>query len=49
MQAYRTINCNDVEVIAVIKTSPDSKEWWQYFNESIAPMPAQQKAQFINK
>jgi hypothetical protein len=49
MQAYRTINCNDVEVIAVIKTSPDPKEWWQYFNESLLPMPAGQKAAFMNK
>jgi len=49
MQAYRMINCNDVEVIAVINTSPDPKEWWQYFNDSIAPMPAGQKAGFMNK
>ena len=49
MQNYRCINCNDVEVIAVINTSPDPKEWWQYFNDSIAPMPANQKAGFMNK
>jgi hypothetical protein len=49
MQNYRCINCNDVEVIAVISTSPDPKEWWQYFNDSIAPMPANQKAGFMNK
>jgi hypothetical protein len=49
MQAYRTINCNDVEVIAVINTSPDPKEWWQYFNESLLPMAAGQKAAFMNK
>jgi hypothetical protein len=49
LQAYRTINCNDVEVIAVINTSPDPKEWWQYFNESLLPMPAQQKLTFMNK
>jgi hypothetical protein len=49
LQAYRTINCNDVEVIAVINTSPDPKEWWQYFNESLLPMAAGQKATFMNK
>lgn len=49
MQNYRCINCNEVEVIAVINTSPDPKEWWQYFNESLSPMPAAQKAAFMNK
>lgn len=49
MQNYRCINCNDVEVVAVIKTSPDPKEFWQYFNDKIAPMPAVQKAAFMNK
>lgn len=49
MQNYRCINCNDVEVIAVINTSPDATEWWKYFNESIASMPAQQKVTFMNK
>jgi hypothetical protein len=49
LQNYRCINCNDVETIAVIQTSPDPKQWWQYFNESILPMPAQQKATFMNK
>ena len=49
MQNYRCVNCNDVEVIAVINTSPDPKAWWQYFNESLLPMPAGQKAAFMNK
>lgn len=49
LQNYRCINCNDVEVIAVINTSPDPKEWWQYFNESLLPMPGGQKAAFMNK
>ena len=49
MQNYRCINCNDVEVVAVINTSPNATEWWKYFNESIAPMPPGQKAQFMNK
>lgn len=49
LQNYRCINCNDVEIIAVINTSPDPKEWWQYFNESILPMPVGQKTTFMNK
>ena len=49
LQNWRMINCNDVEVIAVINTSPDPKEWWQYFNDSIQPLPAGQKAAFMNK
>jgi len=49
MQAYRMINCNDVEVIAIIKTYPDQKEWWQYFNDNIYPLAADQKALFMNK
>ena len=49
MQNYRCINCNDVEVIAVISTASNAIEWWKYFNESIAPLPAGQKAAFMNK
>jgi hypothetical protein len=48
LQDYRMINCNDVEVISVIKTSPDATEFWKYFNESLLPMSSQQKAHFIN-
>ncbi len=49
LQNWRMINCNDVDVIAVIKTSPDPKEWWQYFNDSIRPLAAAHKAAFMNK
>ena len=48
LQAYRMVNCDDVEVVSVIKTSPDPTEFWKYFNENLAPMPAEQKARFIN-
>lgn len=48
MQSYRMINCNDVDLIAVIKSSPDPTEFWKYFNERIASMSAEQKAQFMN-
>lgn len=48
LQNYRCINCNSVEVIAVIKTSPDPIEWWKYFNETIRPMPAGQKVVFMD-
>lgn len=48
MQNYRMINCNDVELIAVIKSSPDPLEFWNYFNHRLAKMSAAQKAQFMN-
>lgn len=48
MQNYRMINCDDVEVIAAIKTSPDSAPFWKYFYERIVDMSASQKAQFMN-
>lgn len=48
MQNYRMINCDDVDVISVIQTSPDSDKWWEYFNESIVQMPGGQKASFMN-
>ena len=48
MQNYRMINCDDVEVIAVIKTSPDPTPFWKYFYERLVDMSAAQKAQFMN-
>lgn len=48
MQNWRMINCNDVDVIAVIKTSPDPSEFWKYFYERIAEMSTDQKARFMN-
>jgi hypothetical protein len=48
LQNYRMINCNDVEVIAVIKSNPDPMPFWKYFNERLVHMSAEQKAQFIN-
>lgn len=48
MQNWRMINCNDVDVIAVIKTSPDPAEFWKYFYERLAHMSAAQKARFMN-
>ena len=48
LQAYRMINCNDVEVIAVIKSNPDPMPFWKYFNERLVHMSANQKAQFMN-
>ena len=48
MQNWRMVNCNDVEVIAVIKTSPDPAEFWKYFYERLANMSAQHKAKFMN-
>jgi len=47
LQDYRMINCNDVDVISVLKTSPDPKPFWEYFNQHLLPMPAGQKSTFI--
>lgn len=48
LQNFRMINCNDVEVIATIKTSPDPQQFWKYFYERLAHMSATQKARFMN-
>lgn len=48
LQNYRMINCNDVDVIAVIKTSPDPADFWKYFYERLVDMSAAQKARFMN-
>lgn len=48
LQNYRMINCDDVEVIAAIKTSPDPIPFWKYFYERLADMSSTQKAQFMN-
>jgi hypothetical protein len=48
MQNHRMINCDDVDVIAVIKTSPDPTPFWKYFSEHLARMSAPQKARFMN-
>jgi hypothetical protein len=48
MQNWRMINCDDVDIIAVIKTSPDPAEFWKYFYEKLSQMSAEQKARFMN-
>ncbi len=48
LQNWRMVNCDDVEVISVIKTSPDPSPFWKYFNERLVAMSAQQKAAFNN-
>lgn len=47
MQGFRMISCDDVEVIAIIKTTP-ALNFWKYFQEKIMGMPAAQKALFMN-
>ena len=47
MQNWRMINCNDVDVVAVVPTTPPDM-WWKYFNEKILPMATNQKAVFMN-
>jgi hypothetical protein len=48
IQNFRMINCDDVEVVAVIQTTPDQTEFWKYFNFRLAKMSADQKALFMN-
>jgi hypothetical protein len=48
MQNWRMINCDDVDLIAVIKTSPDPSVFWKYFYEKLAQMSAAHKARFMN-
>jgi hypothetical protein len=48
MQNFRMINCNDVEVISIIKSSPDSQPFWKYFYARLANMSAAQKARFMD-
>jgi hypothetical protein len=48
MQNYRMINCNDVDVIAVIKTSPDPQPFWDYFYQRLVHMSGAQKGKFMN-
>jgi len=48
LQNWRMINCDDVEVIAVINTSPDPSKFWKYFNEQLVNMSARHKATFMN-
>ena len=48
MQNYRMVNCNDVEVVAVINTSPDPAPFWKYFYERLVDMSSTQKTQFMN-
>jgi len=48
LQNWRMINCDDVEVISVIKTTPDPTPFWKYFNERLLHMSASQKAIFMN-
>lgn len=49
MQNWRMINCDDVETIAVIKTSPDPSDFWKYFHARIYTMSSGAKAAFMNK
>jgi hypothetical protein len=48
LQNFRMINCDDVEVIAVIKTSPDPSDFWKYFQENLRYMSAGHKANFMD-
>jgi len=45
MQDYRAIGCESCDLIATI---PASEEFWNYFRETLLPMTAGQKTQFMN-
>ena len=45
MQDYRNINMSQCDLISEI---PANEEFWMYFNESIYPMSANQKLNFMN-
>jgi hypothetical protein len=45
MQNYRAINMNDCELLQQL---PADDSFWQYFNENLYPMSAEQKAVFMN-
>lgn len=47
LQDWRMINCNDVEAIAVIRTTPPD-QFWKYFFNSVNDMSAVHKARFMN-
>lgn len=47
LQNWRMINCDQVDVISVIQSTPQ-ENWWKYFEESIRPMSANEKALFNN-
>lgn len=49
MQNWRMINCDDVDVVATIQTTPDPNQFWKYFFAHIKPMSAAQKLQFMNQ
>lgn len=44
MQDYRCVNANNCEVMSVI---PEA-DFWQYYNEQLLPMTADQKINFMN-
>lgn len=48
MQNWRMVNCDDVDLIATLKTSPDPSEFWKYFYERLNTMSAEHKARFMN-
>ena len=45
MQDYRVVSADQVNII---KSIPDNKEFWDYFNSTIYVMTAEQKIQYMN-
>lgn len=49
MQNWRMINCDDVDAISIINTSPDPTKFWKYFYASIYQMSTNAKQSFMNR
>jgi len=48
MQSWRNIPANAATVVTAVPTKPAEK-FWEYFDKTIRPMSAEQKAVFMNK
>lgn len=46
MQDFRMISCENVELIRILPTRPP-KEFWEYFNDVLSKMTAEQKMEFM--
>ena len=45
MQSFRTISVESCELVSVI---PDGEQFWEYFNEKLAPLSQSEKINFMN-
>ena len=45
MQGYRTVNCDQCELISII---PANEQFWEYFTEKVIKLTPGQKTAFMN-